>query len=270
MKIFNFLDYKAFIRKKLAALPARGRGEITRIAKHLSIHNTMVTHILKGNSHLTMEQSLKIADYFSFNTLETEYLVSLVLLERAGDKKTKEFCLNKVNEIRALSLNLKHRLEVKNQLSETDRAFYYSSWIYSMIRLLTAIPRFQTIESLAKELQLPSTRINTALEFLLSRGLCIEENNKIKYGSIPTYLEASSPLASRHHLNWRQKSQEKFEQIRSEDLAITLPCVLSEEDAQKIREKIVQMIEEVKKTYEPSPSEELYILNVDWIKLNRQ
>lgn len=267
MRIFEFERYKSFIDKKISLLPGKGRGELTRIAKALDIHTTMVSHILRGEAHLTMEQSLKLADYFSLNSLETEYLVALVQWERAGDKRTRDFCLGKVNEIRTKALNLTKRLNTQNQLSEQDRAFYYSSWLYPMTRLCTAIPRLQTVESLAQELRLPANKLRDVTDFLISRGLCVEEKGKIKYGSVPTYIEASSPLVIRHHLNWRHKTQERFEQIRDKDLVFTLPGVLSDADADRIREKLVQVIEEIKTLMDPSPSDELYILNLDWLKL---
>ena len=35
-----------------------------------------------------------------------------------------------------------------------------------------------------------------------------------------------------------------------------------------VREKLVRFFEEFKKTAEPSPSESLFCLNVDWVKLS--
>ena len=267
MKIYEFIDYKAYILKKISQLPSRGRGEITRIAKALNIHTTMVTHILKEKYQLTMEQSLKLAKYFGFNELETEYLITLVQWARAGDKPTKDFFLTKINELKNKALNLTNRLAIKNQLNESDRAYYYSNYTYSFVRLLTAIDRFQTAENIAEEIQLPIVKVRQILDFLLSRGLCTEENNKIKYKSLPTYLEASSPLVSLHHKNWRQKAQENFEQIRDQDLIFTFPTVISDSDAERIREKLIQVIEDIKKISDPSASNELYTLNIDWMKL---
>ena len=268
MKIYEFTDYKKYFLKYISQLPSNGRGQLTKIAKHLDIHTTMVTHIFKGSAHLSLEQSLKLANHFTLNELETDYLVALVQWERAGDKRTKDYCFTKVNDIRTKALNLKERLVTKNELSEHDRAVYYSTWQNSYTRLLTAIDRFQTFESLVEELKLPRSKVRQVLDFLISRGLCKEEGNKIVYGLVPTYIEAASPLAARHHLNWRQKTQEKFDQLRSEDLVFTYPTAISEEDFQKIREKLVQFIEEFKKTTEPSPSENLYCLNIDWLKLS--
>lgn len=269
MKIFEFDDYKAFITKKIKLLPGHGRGELSRIAKALDIHTTMVTHVFRGEAHFSIEQTLNLADYFGFNELETEYLVALVQWERAGSKRAKDFCFSRVNELRNRSLNLQRRLGTQNKLSNEDRGIYYSSWIYVAVRLLTAIGRFQTVEALSKELQLPIGKVRKIVDFLVGRGLCIEENNKIKYGSIETYLESSSPHVLQHHLNWRKKTQEKLESIAEDDLIFTFPVVISDSDAKKIREKIVQLIEAIKNISDPSPSEELYSLNIDWVKLTQ-
>ncbi|MES2854862.1 MAG: hypothetical protein V4692_03310, partial [Bdellovibrionota bacterium] len=106
-----------------------------------------------------------------------------------------------------------------------------------------------------------------SLEFLVSRGLCIEEKGSFRYGPTKTYLEAASPLVATHHLNWRRKTSERFEKLRAEDLVFTYPVVMSEEDFLVIREKLVQFIEEFKKTTGPSSSDQLYCLNVDWLRL---
>lgn len=269
MKIFEFTDYKKFVLKRIQSMPGKGRGELTRIAEHLDIHTTMVTHIFKGSSHPSLEQTLKLAAYFVMNELETDYLVALVQWERAGDKRTKDYCYEKVNQLRTRALNLKERLATQNTLSEEDRALYYSSWQNSYVRLLTAIDRYQTFDSLVEELKLPPKKLRRVLDFLIGRGLCREEKNKIIYGSVPTYIDANSPLVARHHLNWRQKTQEKFDELRNEDLVFTFPTVNSEDDFQKVREKLVQLIEEIKKVTEPSSSDNLYCLNIDWLKLSK-
>lgn len=269
MKIYEYSDYKKYVTRWIYQLPARGRGEHTRIAKLLNIHTTMVTHILKGKSHLTMEQSLKLSSHLGLNELEKDYFITLVHYNRASDKDTQKYCMEKLHDIRQKAMNLTNRLEIKNELSESDRAFYYSSYLYSMVRLLTAIDRFQDIPSIAAELDLPMNKIKRVIDFLLSRNLCTEVNGKIKFGDVSTYVEASSPLSHRHHLNWRYKTQQQFENIREEDLVFTFPTVINEDCAKEIREKLVQSIEEIKKVSLPSPSKELYILNVDWMKMTK-
>ena len=86
---------------------------------------------------------------------------------------------------------------------------------------------------------------------------------------MPTYIEAGSPLVFQHHLNWRRRTQEKLENLRPEDLAFTYPVAMSEEDFRLIREKLVQFVEEFKRLSAPSPSQQLYCLNLEWLKISR-
>ena len=270
MKIYDFENYKTFINYKIKELPSNGRGEITKMAKALNVHTTMMTHILKGKANLAMEQGLKLANYLNLNELETDFFILLVQWERSGDEATRLFWQKKITKLKNKALNLSHRLQTKNELSESDRVFYYSNWIYSGIRLLTAIKRFQTIEALSKELDLSKEKVRTVLEFLSERGLVNVKGSQYSYGLVPTYLESVSPMIIRHHMNWRHKAQQHFDKIRTNDLLFTFPVILSEEDAQKIRGKLVEVIEEIKKISDPSPSDEFYILNLDWLKLTRE
>ena len=267
MKIYEYFDYKTYLRTKIRYLPGRGRGEMTRIAKALGIHTTMVTHVIKGKLQFTLEQSLKLAEHWALNELETEYLVALVYLDRAADKRSKAFCLKRVEALRSKALNLSVRLDSKNELSESDRSQFYSSWIYTYIRLLTAIDDFSSEQRLSEVTGLSLSRIRTALDFLITRGLCIEEGGKIKHGPTLTYLDSSSPLVSTHHLNWRRKTAERFEKLRSEDLVLTFPVVMAEKDFLIVREQLVQFIESFKRLVTPSPSEGLYCLNLEWLKM---
>jgi uncharacterized protein (TIGR02147 family) len=267
MKIYEFNHYKAYVRAQIHALPNRGRGEMTRIAKALDIHTTMVTHVLKGKLQFTLEQTLKLAEHWGLNELETEYLVALVHLDRAGDQRAREYCRKRVEEVRTRALKLSIRLDSKNELSEADRAQFYSSWIYTYIRLLTAIGEYSTERALAEACGLPLATVRAALDFLLSRGLCVEKNGRIEYGPVGTYIEADSPLVASHHLNWRRKTSENFDRLRAEDLVFTYPVVMSESDFRIVRERLVQFIEEFKRTVSPSPAKGLYCLNFEWLKL---
>src|SRR5262245_18895889 len=171
MKVFDFRDYKKFVLEELKTRPKGGRGELQRIARALRVHPTMVTHVLKANLHLSQEQSLALTEYLGLNELETEYFVALVQLARAGDARTKRFCESVVGRLRDKAMNLGSRLAAKSALSEQDQALFYSSWVYAAIRLLSAVPVAQSRAAFAETLGLSSSRVNKAVDFLVSRGL---------------------------------------------------------------------------------------------------
>jgi hypothetical protein len=52
-----------------------------------------------------------------------------------------------------------------------------------------------------------------------------------------------------------------------EDFALTSPMTLSREDALKVRELMMKSVEKILAINKPSSSEELRILNIDWLKI---
>ena len=91
MNIFGFDNYKEFVRAKVKSMPRKGHGQYLKIAKLLGIHTTMVTHIFKGDSHLSIEQALKLAEHWGSSENETEYFVCLVQFERAANQKSRSY-----------------------------------------------------------------------------------------------------------------------------------------------------------------------------------
>lgn len=270
MSIFEFIDYKIFMRAKIQSMPKHGHGQMLKIAKLLNIHTTMVTHIFRGDSNLSVEQALKLSTYFGFSELETEFFINLVQLERSSTSESKAYFKNHLEKLKARALNLKERLQIKKVLDEKDQALFYSQWYYAAIHLFIAINPEPSPELIADELKLPIKTVNQVIEFLISTGLCIETNGYLKIGESQTYLDRDSKLIARHHANWRFKSIEKFDRIATDELVFTNPVAISREDFLKIREELIQMIDRFRKIAEPSPSEEICTLNIDWIRIARK
>jgi uncharacterized protein (TIGR02147 family) len=267
MNIFEYDNYKQLVRERLKTFPRKGHGQYLRIAKLLNIHTTMVTHIFKGDSNLSVEQALKLSEYFAFSPLENDYFVTLVHLERASNSQSRAYFGNQISLLKARALNLSERLQAKKALNESDQAIFYSAWYYSGIRLLCAVENFRSAEAIAESVRLPLPTVARALEFLLATGLLREENGRFVVGETLTYITRESPLAAKHHLNWRLRAIQQLDHIPEEDLVFTNVIALSKKDFLKIREEIVKLLETYKAIGDPSPSEQLSFLTVDWRKL---
>jgi uncharacterized protein (TIGR02147 family) len=264
MNLFEFTNYKDFVRKKLKTLPKNGHGQYLRIAKLLGIHTTMVTHIFKGDSNLSIEQALKLAEHFVFTPLETDYFVTLVQSERASNTQSRRYFSEQLTTLKTRALNLTERLHVKKSLDERDQPIFYSAWYYSGIRLLTAIHDFKSTEAIAEMIDLPHATVARAMEFLLSTGLVVQKNGKFSIGETLTYVSRDSRLVSKHHLNWRLKAIQQLDYVPDEDLVFTNSIALSASDFQKIREELVKFLEKYKEIGDPSPAEQLCFLTLDW------
>lgn len=262
--IFSLDDFRSYVK---AWARARGRGEFRKISQALGMHTTLVSQVLHGRKCLTEEQAVNLCGYMSLNPLETDYFLKLVQLERAGTVHLKNLYQRHLRQIQSQANEVKSRVPESKELSEQDRALFYSSWQYSFVRLLTSIESFQTTEKIAFRLNLSVSRTQEILDFLTSRGLCNEDRGKYRRTGKNTHVESQSPLAVRHHQNWRTKSLELVEMMTPDDLAFTAPVSIAKRDIEKVRSILLETIADVANIVEDSASEEMVYFGIDWIKV---
>lgn len=261
---FALEDYRSYVR---TWADARGRGEFRRISAHLGIHTTLVSQILNHRKSLTEEQGSKLCAYMGLNSLETDYFLKLIQVERAGTEQLRGVYRRHLDEIRKRADEIKSRVPEARELTEQDRAIFYSSWQHGLVRLLTSIDQFQTAEKISGYLGLSLSRVQEILDFLCSRGLCSFEKGRYVRSPQNTHVESGSSLAVRHHQNWRAKSVDLVEDADSEDLIFTAPVSLSKKDFAKIRAALLATISELSKDISSSPAERVAYLGIDWIKM---
>lgn len=267
MNIFEFENYKQFVRQKIKTFPRRGRGQFLKIAGFLNIHTSMVTHIFKGDSNLSVEQALQMSEFFALNPLETEYFVSLVQYGRAVNKQSREYFAKQIQTLKDRALNLSERLQAAKTLDDKDQAIFYSAWYFSAIHLLCAVSEFKSPNAIAEAIDLPLPTVARTLDFLVSRGLLVEERSVYRIGQTRTYVSRDSHFVAKHHLNWRLKSLEQLDYVPEDELVFTHAIAISERDFARIREEIVRFLETYKTIGEPSPSEKICFLTIDWRRL---
>lgn len=266
MNKFVFEDYKDLLLQIIAGSEKKGRGLSAKLAQHLSVHNTYMTHVLRGESHLSVEQAIKVCDFFVFSELETDFFLQLVQQNRAGDQKTKMFFDKKLEALRREGLKLKVQLRKNSTLSPEEQAIFYSDWTYSAVRLSTALPEGRTIDEIAKLLGLPERKVKRIIDFLLKTGLCKQEPARLTYGTFSTYVGSDSPFAKKLHDNWRLRTI-SYGPSNEEDLLFTSAVTLTKNDFLKLRETLLTAIKTVEKVTDDSEPKILAYINLDWIRV---
>jgi uncharacterized protein (TIGR02147 family) len=269
MTIFEFSDYRLYLRQWIASRPRKGHGEIQRLAGAIRVHPTLVSQVLAGSKHFSLEQGQELGEYLGLVELEHDYLLALLQFKRAGSAKLRAHFKLKLDGLKKTSQRLSERLPVDRLLNDQEKAIFYSDWIYSAIRLQTSVKGYDSLDALSEKFHLPRAKVGAILKFLVSCGLCIESSGRYEMGVNRTHLEQDSPFLKQHHGNWRLKSMQQASRLGADELMFTGPMSLSHADFAMFREELVVLIKRAFQIAKDSDAEQLVCLNIDWIKVDR-
>lgn len=279
MRIFDFTDYLEFMKEQAfqtsqggvqpkGKLKTIGRGEFTKIAEALRVHTTLISLLFSGKRLLTIEQACDLADYWKLTDLEKDYFIHLIQRSRAGNASARDYFDQKIESLKRQSMTVAPRMSKFKVLSDSDKAIFYSSWIYSGIRLFCSTRQTgATIEEIVDYFRLKRIHVVDVVNFLTHVGLLDYQKGRYFFTTQSTHLEAHSKHIVRHHLNWRMKSQIKADRIQDDELMFTSPFSVSRKDFTRLKKMFLNFIQESSKIIKDSPSEEVACINIDlfWV-----
>ncbi|NJL25279.1 MAG: DUF4423 domain-containing protein [Calothrix sp. SM1_5_4] len=266
--IFAYSNYKTWLRHWLKSLPKGGRGQLGKLADAALMFSSSLSQILGSqDKHFTLEQAVLVADHVGLSDIERRYFLLLVQHDRAGSVRLRKEFETQLREAKKAHSQIGSRLPSEHQLRIEEETIFYSSWLYSAARVLTSLKNCPSAESLAERLGISRAQSNAIVDFLLRSGLCVEKGGRLHPGPKHTHLEATSPIITRHHANWRVKAMDRHARLDvNSELAYSAPMSLAKEDVLKVREELIRAIERVRTIIDPSPCETAYCLNIDWVQ----
>jgi hypothetical protein len=265
MDIFKFKDYRDIVTQGLKTKSSK--GQIGKLAEAIPMHRTQLSQVLSGSKEFSLEQAHATTIYLELAPIETKYFILLVEKERAGTQALKKYFDGDIEKLKQDSMQLSHRLKDHRNLSEADKAIFYSSWMYAAISLHCSIGKGAKLEEIAAYFSIDRKKCFEMMEFMVSSGLCILKGDRYQMGTQHTHVPAKSPLAIKHHLNWRLKSLQRQETVKDHELVFTAPMVISKKDFLVIREKLASTVKDCIEIAKESPSEELTLLTIDWLEI---
>lgn len=267
MEIYDFDDYRDFLREFIKNSPQKGYGKHAEMAEACGMNPATVTLVLKKDRDFTLDQAFEVGSFLGLNSFEMDYFFTSVNLQRAGKVTVRNFLKKKLNELKIAASDLQKRMGESKDLDENSKAQFYSNWYYSAVRLSTSIPEINTVDDISKKLNIPRAMVRSVVEFLGQNNLIKNENGKLSMAVQSTHLSAASPLVGRHHQNWRLKAFQHMDAISEDELFFTSPVSIAKSDIPLVRKALVQALDEVFKIVDPSKEEELACLNIDWFKI---
>lgn len=270
MSIFEYGDYRSYLRAHIRALPRKGRGELSNIAKHLGMNTTLLSQIMSGSRDFNHEQTYSLSLYLGHMELEMDFFSLLVQIERAGTSELKEHLKKKLNAIKSESLKLSKRIIYEKKLSDQERAVFYSSWAYSAVHIFTSLSdKGVTLDEISRRFSFSKVKAAEIVQFLLSSEIIIEKSGRYRPGVQSTFVEQGSPHLLKHHSSWRVKAIQKSENLSDNELMITGQYSLSKKDFLSLRERLTEFVKVLNMAVKETDPEEIVCLNLDWFWLDK-
>jgi len=162
--IYNFHDYRQFLREWLQHLKAAHRLSTRQVAKTSGVSESYLSMILSGQRRLSAEQLNKLVPALKLERSEASYLEWLSTIVDADSPEQQLDALKKIQRFRRYR-NL-NPLEI-----ETYR--YLQHWYHIAIRELAQLPGFQLDPKWIQgslRYKVPVPEIKEAVEFLIDHG----------------------------------------------------------------------------------------------------
>ncbi|NBX17600.1 MAG: TIGR02147 family protein [Proteobacteria bacterium] len=266
--IYDHTDYVHFLSVRLKALP-QARGSQAALAKFLGVQSSFVSQVLSRRAHLSREQAIKVAEYFSLPYDEVRFFMLLVDAERAGSKSLENFYKSEIETLLREREEVQERIGVHEQIADEAQTVYYSSWVYGAVHILSALPGTQTVDAIAAHLRLPKQHIQTVADWLIANDLVVRSDcGRLAIGKGRIHIGRHSRHVARHHANWRIKSLDSLERSTQSDLHYTAFLGISSEAMAVLKEKLMSFLQEIEPVIAESQEEKGVVLLLDLFELN--
>ncbi len=258
--VFGFESYKSFLKK----LVKSERGVLTRLAKAAGCELSYLSRSLSHEINITSDQAFKIANYLKMSTLERDYFLTLVEIERSGDKSYADFLKKRAAEFANENENLKSRVQRPVLTGDVGQFLYHSNWLYSAMHILVSIGKYQKVSEICRRFHISIEQANSVLSELVSMGFINKNSDSsYEYAAGATHTPKESPLVVMHHQNWRQRAVMDSQNLNSDGVHYTGVQSMSEEDYKKIKNLILDTISRSEKIASPSEPQELVSIGID-------
>ncbi len=266
MNIFQKSFYTDILKEHIRE-QSHTRGYQSRLAEAAGVHTSYISRVLKEQVHLTPDQAALLCAFWKYNSDETDYFLTLVHHARASSKELKTVLKRQVMELKKKHDDMTHRYVDAQIIQNSNQELYYSAWYYSAIHFLVMIPNYQTVEAVARRLQLPEPHVISTLNTLKTLGLVTQDGKKWKTNASNIHMSNSSLWASVYHSSYRQRTAFKIHERTESDMHYTGLHPMSEKDFLEVKALLQDTMEKVRSVALPSPEEELYCISLDWFKM---
>jgi len=265
--LFLFNNYKDFLNAQVEE-NQKVYGYKSQLAGAAHCQKSFLSAILsrESSTHFTPDHACGLAEFWNFTPREKDYFLTLVDRARAGTPELQTHLESRLARIKEKNEKLAARFEQK-ELAAKWQPTFYSSWYYGAIHILVTIPQYQTSEAISKRMGLPVSIIKQILQQLSEMKLIKYEESRWKIAENSVHLPNDSPLNLMNHSTWRQRALTDVIEQNPSGIHYSAVYSLSHQDIEKLRQKILEFLEETRQLVIPSKEEDLIGLCLDFFRV---
>lgn len=261
MNIFEFLDYKKYLKARLS------KGEKANFANFIGCAPSYLSQVISGKPEISMEHGMRANRYFDHSEVQSKFFLLLLQFSKAGSQELKDFLHKQIREMQALSREVKEQISGAEELGPEEKSIYYSSWVYPALHILLALPEARDTRAIAKKLDITTSEAENRIAELLQLGIVAKTKHGFEVNAKRLHLTPDSPLLMQYHSQSRIKALELITKNKKGNLHYSSYISMTQEDAEKIRNLILSNIKEVESIYRPSEPKTVYGFNLDYFEL---
>lgn len=255
MNVFTYQNYKTFLKDFIKR--NKHKGLISQIAEVCGCDRTYISQILKGKADLLPDHMIRLTHFLNLNESESDYLLHLLLKDRANSLSSKNLFETKLANARENASEISKRVKSKKDseeiISEEHKTLYYSNLLIPVIHTLTSIENFQTIESISKKLHCTETFVIQTLNLLEDMKLIHRSKDKFIHSGKNIYLKRDAAHIYSLHLQSRLEAVKRS--FNKEDIHFTNIFTIAKEDLEVVKSQIIKLIEDQRNTVHASGSQ---------------
>lgn len=267
---FEFDNYRNYLIDLAAFRDTIGRTR-AELANAMNCQPAYFSQVLKGRAELTEDQGIQLCQFLSFSASDTEYFMILLRQERAATPALKRYLETQRLELLRQHGEVSGRLGVRKKALDAELSAYYSSnWLPSVIHIATSCERLQTIRQIAEHFILPEDTVEFHLRELQKYHLVEYTDDRWQYAGQSIHFPKNSTLDLQFQMSRRLLAMSTLSVQRKADLHYAVVFATDQKTFATLRARFLEMIEELHRTVEPTPSDDVYTICIDAFPVTRQ
>lgn len=265
--IFNYLDYRKALKEKIdARKKLHSKENYSFFADAIRVQSPYLSKVLNKQAHLNQDQLYLICEKLNFSEIEYQYMQLLLEFNRCGLKEREKKIKQDIKIFKAKHVKTENVMKTSNyELSESDLSEYYFDPLCLVIHMFLMIPHYQkNFKEIARVLYIKFERVLEVVDKLQRIGVIKEENGRWINQKKNLFITRNSPLFKQHqNLMKGLATHHQTNNLHNEGFNTMFTFTADKEAGEKIKNMLIQVLEEADKEIIKAPSEHVYQINTE-------